>query len=109
MLLCCTPLRLYDPVCRGSLARVLGIAETDEIIFSSIFFQTPSNISRLNFKTGEVTAVNVTPPIGNAAGATTYRGQVTLTLSISTLLPPPLQARAPAHAPDTGPDSNSTL
>ena len=51
-------------------------AETDEIIFASYFIQTPSNVSRVNLNTGEVTVVDINPPIGNAGGATSYFGQV---------------------------------
>lgn len=52
-------------------------AETDDIIFSSFFIQTPVNVSRLSLKTGQVADVKVNPPIGNMGGATTYNGQVT--------------------------------
>ena len=62
-------------------------AETDEIIFSSFFIQTPVNVSRLSLKTGEVTDVKVNPPIGNMGGATTYNGQVTCLCYFATTLP----------------------
>ena len=51
-------------------------AETNEIIFSAYFVSTPVNISRLNLGTGQVTPVNVNPPIGNSGGATSYNGKV---------------------------------
>ena len=55
----------------------VGYADSDEIVFASYFVQTPSNISRLSLKTGKATTVDVNPPIGNAGGATRYKGQVT--------------------------------
>ena len=58
------------------MALLATAAETDEIIFSSIFASTPTNISRLSLTTGEVTTMKLDPPIGNAAAATTYKGQV---------------------------------
>ena len=52
-------------------------AETDEIIFSSYFVQTPSNISRVNLGTGEVTQLVKSPGFGNSGGSSLYPdGQV---------------------------------
>ena len=53
------------------------LADTDEIIFSSYLLGTPTNVSRLNLGTGEVTLVPINPKIGQTAGSTLYTdGQV---------------------------------
>ena len=52
-------------------------AETDEIIFASYFVSVPSNVSRVNLNTGEVTVVPISPSIGGAGGCASYLdGQV---------------------------------
>ena len=53
------------------------LADTDEIIFASYFVKPPSTVSRLSLATGQVTQLDISPPIGSAAGASLYvDGQV---------------------------------
>ena len=52
-------------------------ADTDEIIFASYLVKPPSTVSRLSLATGQVTQLDISPPICGAAGASLYiDGQV---------------------------------